>query len=236
MASDLSVLPTQSVIGPAMQPVMAAFARIADDRDRLAKAYLRASSYTMMTAAPAGIGIALTADLIVHLLLGPNWAASAFSLRWLALATMLSAFYQPLYSAALALNRPIVIFRLSLLEIACKVLFVALGYWAWSMTGVLAARGAVSVIMFFTVLVVGRRLIGAPATAQLASLWRAAAASAVMATLVLALRHQLAGRDLAPVLELGLTAAVGATAYVAALYALGFRPVLRPGGKLLVQL
>jgi O-antigen/teichoic acid export membrane protein len=38
MANDLSVLPTQSLIGPAMQPVMAAFSRIIDDPERLGNA------------------------------------------------------------------------------------------------------------------------------------------------------------------------------------------------------
>jgi O-antigen/teichoic acid export membrane protein len=53
MATDLSVLPTQSLIGPAMQPVMAAFSRINDDRERLRNAYSKASRFTMLLAAPA---------------------------------------------------------------------------------------------------------------------------------------------------------------------------------------
>jgi PST family polysaccharide transporter len=226
MASDIAVMPTQSLIGPAMTPVMAAFSRIADERERLVSAYLRALTFTMMIAAPAGIGISLTADLAVDALLGPKWAESAFYLRWLSLATVLSAFYAPLYSLALAVNRPVLLFRFNLLEISCKILLVALGFYAFGLNGVVAARGAVSLIMVFVVLFAARRLAGISPLAQLASVWRVAFAAATMAALVLVLRHELAGRHLGDFVALGVIAAFGAAVYAAALFVLGVRPGL----------
>lgn len=235
MASDLSVLPTQSLIGPAMQPVMAAFSRIADDRDRLARAYLRASAVTMMIAAPAGIGIALTADLLVKVMLGPQWLESSVYLRGLALATVFSAAYQPFYSLALALNRPVVLFRLSLLEIGCKALLVSLGFFLWALPGVVAARGVVAVIMFGVVLLAARAMVGLAVLAHVAALWRVAAASVAMSGLVLALRHELAGWRLASFAELAVVAACGAATYGVALLGLGYRPSLRGSGRLMPQ-
>jgi len=70
MAGDLAVLPTQSFIGPAMQPVMAAFSRINEDPERLRNAYMKVSRFTMMLAVPVCIGMSLTSDLIVKVLLG----------------------------------------------------------------------------------------------------------------------------------------------------------------------
>lgn len=236
MASDLSVLTTQSIIGPAMQPVMAAFARIADERERLAKAYLRAASFTMMVAAPVGIGISLTADLIVRVLLGGRWLDTIGYLRWLALATMLTAAYQPLTSLALATNRPVIIFRLSLLEISVKALFVAFGYYSFSLMGAVAGRGAVAVIMFAMVLVTISKMLGLSVLSQLASIWRVALASAVMAVLVLLLRHELKDFSLPNIVELGVTAAFGAAAYGGALFALGVRPHIGFKGRLVPQL
>ena len=236
MASDLSLLPTQSVIGPAMQPVMAAFSRISDDRERLAKAYLRAAAFTLMVAAPVGIGISLTADLIVRVMLGAKWLESIPYLRWLALATMLSAAYQPLSSLALATNRPVIVFRLSLLEITTKALFVTLGYYAYSLMGVVAARCGVAVMMFFVVLLTARKILGVSPLSQLASIGRVALASGAMAVFVLVLRHQLAGWRLPNAVELGVTAVLGAAAYGGALLALGVRPSFGPKGRLIPQL
>jgi PST family polysaccharide transporter len=235
MASDLSLLPTQSVIGPAMQPVMAAFSRIADDRERLANAYLRAAGFTMMVAAPIGLGISLTADLIVKVMLGAKWMETAGYLRWLALATMLSTAYQPFCSLALASNRPVVVFRFSLFEISIKALFVALGYYAYSLEGAVAARMAVSLIMAVTVLLVARRMLGTSLAAQLASYWRVAVGAGAMTVAVLGLRHALSGEHLPDVVELGLTAAVGAAVYGGALLALGVRPPIGFKGKLIPQ-
>lgn len=223
MASDLSVLPTQSLIGPAMQPVMAAFSRINDDRERLRNAYLKASRFTMLIAAPACIGMSLTSDMVVDVLLGSKWKEAAIYFQWLALATVLSAFYQPLHALALATNRTNLIFRLSFIELCSRIVLVSLGLYFYSLMGVIAARGAVSLIMFVLSLLAARYLVGIKAASEVANLWKVAAACCVMAILVLVLRHELAGKDLNMVVELLLTAAFGAAVYIGALFALGVR-------------
>src|SRR5690606_28839072 len=72
VASDVSVIPTQSIIGPAMQPVMAAFSQVAHDPERMKLAFLRAVRFAMLISVPACFGISLTADLVTDILLGPQ--------------------------------------------------------------------------------------------------------------------------------------------------------------------
>jgi O-antigen/teichoic acid export membrane protein len=223
MASDLSVLPTQSLIGPAMQPVMAAFSRINHDRVRLQNAYLKASRFTMMLAAPACIGIALTSDLIADVLLGPKWKEAAVLLQWMALATVLSAYYQPLYSLALAVNRPLIIFRLTLIEFCSRVVLISLGLYYFSIMGAVAARGAVSVIMFMATLFTAKSLAGVSIAVEIRNLWRAAGSCLIMALFVLLLRHQLDGIHVKTLIELIFVAAFGAGVYATALFVLGVR-------------
>lgn len=223
MASDLSVLPTQSLIGPAMQPVMAAFSRINDDPARLRNAYLKASRFTMMLAVPTCIGMSLTSDLIINVLLGAKWQEAGIYLQWLAIATVLSAYYQPLYSLALAINRPSIIFRMNFIELCSRVVLVSAGLYFYSVMGVVAARGAVSVIMFFAALLTGRKVAGINMAFEVANLWRVAVSCAAMTFVVLLLRHQLDGRNVSMLVELGLAAALGGTVYAGALFALGVR-------------
>jgi O-antigen/teichoic acid export membrane protein len=223
MASDLSILPTQSLIGPAMQPVMAAFSRINDDPERLRSAYLKASRFTMMMAVPACIGMSLTSDLIISVMLGAKWKDAAVYLHWLAIATVLSAYYQPLHSFALAINRPGVTFRLTMIEFCSRIVLVSSGIYFYSVMGAVAARGAVSVIMFFAALFTARNLAGIKMAFEVTNLWRVAVASIVMAALVLLFRHHFDGTNLSTLIELGLTAAVGCIVYVGALVALGVR-------------
>jgi PST family polysaccharide transporter len=223
MASDLSVLPTQSLIGPAMQPVMAAFSRINENRERLRNAYSKASRFTMLLAAPTCIGISLTSDLIVDVLLGPKWHEAAIYLQWLALSTVLSAFYQPLHSLALATNRTSFVFRLSLLELCAKVVLMWLGLYLYSVMGVVAARGIVSFILFVLSLLAARHLVGTSAASEAANLWQVAAACAVMTVLVLGLKQGLAGTHLTAVCELALVSLFGAAVYIGSLFGFGMR-------------
>ncbi len=228
MASDLSVLPTQSLIGPAMQPVMAAFARINDDRERLRNAYSKASRFTMMLAAPACVGISLTSNLIVEVLLGPKWTEAALYLQWLALTTVLAAFYQPLHSLALATNRTSLVFRIGFIELCSKIILMSLGLYFYSLMGVIAARGAVSLILFVLSLLAARHLIGAKVASEVGQFWKIAAACSLMALFVLLLQHELTGKHLNAVLELVITSAFGAAIYLGALFAFGIRMTTFP--------
>ncbi|WFU69232.1 lipopolysaccharide biosynthesis protein [Bradyrhizobium sp. CB2312] len=223
IASDLSVMPTQSLIGPAMQPLMAALAQINPSTDRLRKAYSKASRFTMLLAAPACIGMSLTSDLIAEVLLGPQWHDAGLYLRWLALSTVLSAFYQPLHSLALATNQTSLVFRLTLVELCSKVVLMFLGLYFYSLIGVIAARGLVSFILFVLSLRAARQLVGTNAASELAKLWQVAAACAVMTVLVIVLRHTLIWTRIPALLELGTVSLFGGAVYVASLYGFGIR-------------
>ncbi len=223
MAGDLAVLPTQSLVGPAMQPLMAAFSTIIDDQERVRGAYLKASRFTMMLVLPVCVGMSLTADLTVKVLLGPQWDQTAVYLRWLALATALGAYMQPLYSLSLALNKAKVIFRFALIELFVKSTLIAAGLYWFSLMGAVMARGAVSVIMFIVTLVLAKEVAGIQILRELRNLSQPFVACVVMAAVVLVLRMQVDPALPNAFLELILIGAVGAATYAAALFAMGFR-------------
>jgi hypothetical protein len=89
--------------------------------------------------------------------------------------------------------------------------------------GAVAARGAVSVIMFIAALLTGRKVAGINMAFEVANLWRVTVSCAAMAFVVLFLRHQLDGRNVTVLVELGLAATLGGTVYAGALFALGVR-------------
>ncbi|WP_024508303.1 lipopolysaccharide biosynthesis protein [Bradyrhizobium sp. ARR65] len=223
MATDLAVLPTQSLIGPAMQPVMAAFSRIHNDRKRLQNAYSKASQLTMLVAVPICIGMSLTSDLLVNVLLGAKWKEVDVFLQWLALATMLSAFYPPVHALALATNRTNVVFRLSLTEFLLRIVLIPLGLHFYSLMGAIFARLLISLIMFVLVFATARQLTGFNTATEAFKLGKIAAAGVIMALLVLVVRHEMAAQHVGMLIELVVTVCVGAAVYFGALYALGVR-------------
>ncbi|KMO33196.1 hypothetical protein VQ03_25465 [Methylobacterium tarhaniae] len=223
VASDFAVLPTQSVIGPAMQPVFAAFAQIHDDRPRLQAAFLKVSKLTMLIAAPAAVGIALTSDLIVSLALGPAWSDAGQYLALLSLAVLLIAYYQPTYSLCLALDRPRNLFVANLIDLAIRLAAVPAGYAVAGIDGVIYARILLSVVMFVLSTLFVRNLIALPVGVQLRNLWQVVASCVIMAVGVCALRQLHIEQGWAILAQLASVAAAGALLYVACLYALGVR-------------
>lgn len=223
VASDFSVLPTQSLIGPAMRPVMAAFSSISDNADRLRAAFLKAARLTMLIAAPAGLGIALTADLIVAIVLGPQWSEAATYLRWLALAVIPTAYYQPFFSLALALDRPSLIFRTNLAHLLFRVSVTTAAFYAAGVEGMLYAQVIASGFQALVSARYVRRVVGLMLLSQLRNLWQVALSCLIMSTCVLVLRHALPQIDLGVVGVLIATAVTGGLIYVGCMFAFGFR-------------
>lgn len=223
VASDFSVLPTQSVIGPAMQPVFAAFTQINRDRARLRAAFLKVSKLTMMIAAPASVGIALTADLIVALALGPAWSEAGRHLALLALSVLLTAYYQPTYSLCLALDRPRNLFVANLIDLGIRLVTVPVGYAVAGIDGVIYARVLSSTVLFAISMAFVRAMIDLPVRAQVKNLWQVVASCLIMAVGVVTLRQFHVEQSWAVIVQLASAASAGAMLYFACLYAFGIR-------------
>lgn len=223
IASDLATLPSQSIVGPAMQTAMAAFSKINDDPARLAGAYLKASRFTLMLAAPACIGMSLTSDLIFDVLFGEKWKGADVYLRWLSLTTIFYVYFQPVYALALSKNNTKAIFKVTLIEFLSKLILIPILLFYFSTDGVVAARVVVSVIVYVVSSLVAHELSGVSIIAEMKNVWKTAVACAVMICSVVFLRQYLSELHLISFLELIVTAASGATVYVGALLALGVR-------------
>jgi O-antigen/teichoic acid export membrane protein len=223
LASDLAAMPVQSLISPAMTSVLAALSAVNSDRERLRNAYLKASRFTMILAAPMCLGVSLTSDLIVNILLGTKWAESALYLQWLGLTMVLIPFSQPLYNLALATNRPDAAFRLNIIELSFRCVLVSSGLYLGSILGVIAARGTVSIIMFVAAVFLARNLVGVSIRSQINNLREVVVAAIAMMTAVVLLRYYSGGITTNPYLELAFASGVGALVYGSVLHVLGIR-------------
>jgi len=223
MAGDIAALPTQSLIGPAMQPLISAFSNINDDFDRMKKAYLKASYFTMMLAMPVCVLMSVCADLIISLILNDRWRDSAIYLRWLSLTIVLNAYFQPLYSLSIARDKPKYIFYLNALDLLFRLVLIPVGIYYYSVLGVIGARGVIAVVVFAASLYAAKRLIGAPLALQLRNLSEIAVACCAMAASVLLLRDVLSGLRLPVPVEFVAVSGCAAVVYVGVLLALGVR-------------
>lgn len=226
IASDLSTLPTQSLIGPALQSVMAAFSMIGNDRERLKQAFLKASRLAMLISVPACTGISLTSDLATALLLGPQWHDAAILASILALAVLPIPYFQTLYSVCLATDRPFMVFRVNLIDLCLRLVLITAGFLAYSVIGVSVARALLALTMAGVYLYFARVVVGVSIGAQFRNLWKIGVAAIAMAVCVSMLRAELAGLALSAFEELAIVAPVGAAVYFATLFLLGMRVVV----------
>ncbi|WP_162003266.1 lipopolysaccharide biosynthesis protein [Microvirga tunisiensis] len=236
MANDLAVLPTQTFVAPAMTSVYAALSSVNSDRERLRNAYLKASRFTMMLAAPLCLGISLTSDLIINSLLDTKWVESAAYLEWLALTIVLVPYTQPLQSLVLAVSRADIIFWMNFINLCFNVTLISLGLYFGSIFGVIAARGAMSLIMFAASVAVARSLAGISVKSQFRSLREVAAACVVMTVAVMILRSYLSAINISVYIELVLTSVAGALVYGSVLHILGVRIIQVVEGIVRVKL
>jgi len=77
LAYQIVRIPETVLNGPVLVSFMPAIARLGDDRAAAARLFVDALRVTLSVSAPLMLGIALTADLSVPLLLGPRWHNTA---------------------------------------------------------------------------------------------------------------------------------------------------------------
>jgi O-antigen/teichoic acid export membrane protein len=223
VASDLAVLPTQSIIGPSMQPIMSAFSQLQAEPARLQGAFLKTSQYTIMLAAPAAVLLATLANLLVSVMFEPEWADAADYLRWISLTLVFSAYIQPMASFAAATNQLKTIFVLSLLDLFLKVVLFPIGLIYGGIGGLIIMRAIIGLINFLACLVSASHLTGVSIARQLTNLWKPAIATGVMAGASVMSLVLVSSSGMPVFLQLGLATASSCAVFGLSLSALGVK-------------
>jgi len=233
MAKDLAMLPTakiSSVVYMLSSPIMA---ELQTDIEAMRRAFLRAVRLTTAIGLPASAGMALVADPMVAVLLGPNWLSAVTVLRLLCLYAAVRAVDVLLTPVLVARRRQRFLFWYYLALLLGVPTAATLGA-QWG--------GAPGAVVLFTPVYCGlTAIVTKEALAELngsfselwSETWPMLAATATMAAVVLLLREIFfAGRTEPPLVELTLLTVTGAVAYLGALFGLG-RTVIGEGAEIL---
>lgn len=165
LTTRLSDMLTTSIFGNVLFP---SYSRIQDDKPRMARAYLKSTSMVFLIIVPVSIGLAITAPLLVPILLGPRWVPmipvwQLFSLY--GLTRPISTNSAPIFSAS---GQPRRNMTASLVLIAVMVPLILLLIDPYGITGAaLAVSLANLVAMGFNVYQVNQILPGTGAKSLL---------------------------------------------------------------------
>lgn len=243
LAGDLAAVPEQGLIQPMIRPLVAAFARVQDDMERLRALYCNSVATTLAISFPVVIGLAVFADPVVGLVLGAKWSATPPIVTWLALGVCLSALTATYTPLCIALGRATQLFGLNLIQMIVLLPALLLLTARWGVTGAIAAQFLTFAVGAVAVMLRVRALIGASILAQARAIGRVVAGAIVYAALLLAVKHGLHGTPPATLmLLLPIAGGAGLALFWATmllLWRMAGRPdglerfVLRLGGRIL---
>ena len=214
--ASIPVDKVSTVLGAVALPV---FSKVQDDRPALRRYVTRLTEGLAIVTFPLAIGLALVADYVVLVALGPRWQAAIAPLRLLALYAGFRSVMALLPQVLTAIGRAswAMWVGIVLALVLPASFYVGTG---WGTSGV-----AVAWIIMYPVIVVPMllmytlRAIGLPLREYLLTLWPATSGTLVMVGLVLVMRMLLpSGWPQAGLL--GLLVGSGAAAYLATLWLL----------------
>jgi PST family polysaccharide transporter len=214
MATNLANLPAQVVNVQVVTPLVAAFSHIREDRRRLAAAYRTSAATMVAIGVPAMLGLGMIAEPVVRLFLGQQWLEAVPILRWLSIATIPYFFVSALAPLSMALGRTEIFLRLSSIELLLRLPLTLPAIVYFGITGAIAVRLALAVIMAVCSMVAVRGLTGLSVGSQFVSPWRPMVSGVAMALFLGITERWLAGLQGLVALALGLTAVVGLAAMV----------------------
>jgi teichuronic acid exporter len=222
MANDLASLPgtkISPVVNMVCSPVMA---ELQADVDAMRAAFYRAVRLTAAIVIPTTVGMALVADDLVIVLLGPKWQAAVLLLRLICAYTTLRAVDSLLPPVLLARRRERFLFWYCFALLIVMPSMAVLGaFW----------DGAPGVVLFSTpaycvaTIRLARETLGELETNFLelwSQIWPIVAAAAAMAAIVFLLGAVMSAEPLdARWLRLALLSLAGAVTYGAVVFAIG---------------
>lgn len=221
VAYEIANLPTSDLVAPITRATYPGYAKMAGDLPQLRSMYLRVTALIAFITIPIGVAIVALSELVVALLLGPNWSAAAPLMSCLAIYGVTQCLQANGGAVMVALGRLKAISVI--LAIHCAALVPALIYGAYqggALGGAIATL-AVGVILTPVNLAQVFARIELGFGTFMVTVWRPLAAAAVLFVLLRWLVSALPATDLGSRLTLAAASAGAGTAvYLGAVWLL----------------
>jgi len=215
MADSISTMPHRISTALINQISLPVFAETQEDRPTLASHFLKLSKYLAVIALPLQIGLALTSEPLVLLMLSERWFDIVLPTQIMAVGGAITA-ATVTASAALSargradsLLRAVIIIHLTL---AASIIAGA----PWGVTGLAIGGLGVTIVTRAYLFNLGLRELGIPVAQYFQTI--AGSLKALAAMVVVMASVGVATRGLAPLTTLMLSVTIGAAVYVAVLF------------------
>lgn len=234
VARELANLASTELLMPIRRVMLPAYAKLINDPIALRQSFLDGLGLMLLVGIPCTVGIGLTSDPLVRVILGEKWLEAVPLVKILALyglATMGLANQGPLL---VALGRTKLYSLLTVLGVAIMLPCFAWGTWRYGVVG--GAWGAVvaSVCLFGFSLVVTLRAIEVRIAQVIQQTWRTVVATMVMTASILIAQMQIDVCGYWSIVELAVYLLIGVLSFTATMILLWRLGCWGPGPERLV--
>lgn len=215
VATDLATTANEDLVGPMVATLFPVMAKVQNDRVKRRDLYLTALYWTALICTSTTIGVALVADDMVDLLLGPQWQDVKPLMPFIALAHGVLGLSTSVYTALDTIGQPKKSARLQWIRlIGLSLAIFPVAYYFRDLQTIAATRLAVTLLITPTLFYALMEPFDLHLRDILATLWRPWMAGALMAVVVLGINSII---PFTGPLRLFIDVALGAMTYIAAL-------------------
>jgi O-antigen/teichoic acid export membrane protein len=227
VATDVATAPSSEIVGPIVAVLFPVMATVQHDRAKRRALYLTVLYWAALICTSASVGVALVADDMVDLVLGPQWADVKPLMPWLALAYGVLGLSSSVYTALDTIGQPMYSARLQWVRVlgTATVMFPVAFYFR-NIELVAVSRLLVTLAVTPTLFLMLRKPFDLTIADFVRTLWRPLTAGSVMALTVLAVNS---GITFTGNPRLFLDMGIGALVYVSTLMIL-WAAIGRPQG------
>jgi O-antigen/teichoic acid export membrane protein len=230
---EISAIATSELVVPIGRALLPGLSALENDPAAVRRTFLDGLAVIVMLALPLGVGIALTADPLVRVAMGPNWVGAVPVVQILAVVGVVRVFTANSDPQLLALNLPHLTTVLACFGAVVGIVSMLWAASIWGLVGAAWATSATAILQMFLNYAIIWRVTGISPAAVGAVIWRTVAACLVMSGAVLTLLDvwPRAGTTLSLLLELCSACVLSAFAYVVALLLLWRVCGMPPGAE-----
>ncbi|MFW2355821.1 lipopolysaccharide biosynthesis protein [Hydrogenophaga sp.] len=185
LAAEISAMPSSELIAPLNRAVYPAYAQLAKAREKLLVCFLEVYGLINFISFPVAVGLFCVSDLVVELLLGPQWVDAVPILQVLGLCGLLGALQGNMYVVMSAMGKPKANTMLSASLLAVSLPAVVWASLHYGALGAAYAHFVSALIGFVGIVMVFTLVTGATKTQLALVMWRPMLASFLMAAVVL---------------------------------------------------
>ena len=229
MSDNTAAIPSREMTAPIVQVLFPSFSTIQDNLERLRKAYLNAQTTIGLASMPIGIGLALVAEPVVHLALGPQWLETVPLIEVIACSYAIQTLTSGSRSLAMARGQTRSLFMRDVAGLALRVPCVCIGLAGWGLIGLIWGRMLSSVIGVFVTFGMVKKILDVPISTQLWTQRRTLLSVAAMALAVKLADHQMIALHVLPIIRIVLLVGIGGVTFIGTLGLLWAIEGRRPG-------